>query len=120
MKSENLTNLVISALEDLKAQDITTLPVGDKTTIADTMIIATGTSARHVGSIANEVVMKAKSVGHQPLGIEGQSQSNWVLVDLTDVIVHVMTQKARDFYELEKLWSIRPDGESAANFKASN
>lgn len=108
MNSEQLSGLVIEALENIKGQDVTVLNVADKTSIADVMVIATGTSDRHVGSLANEVVMKAKEAGEQPLGVEGEMKSDWVLVDLGDVIVHVMTQKARDFYELEKLWSVRP------------
>jgi len=114
MNAEKLTDLAVNALENLKAQDITILHISKKTTIADVMIIASGTSERHVGSIANEVVQNAKAAGEQPLGVEGEMKSNWVLVDLGDVIVHVMTQKARDFYELEKLWSIRPNDDSVA------
>ncbi len=120
MKIENLTDLVIGALNDLKAQNITVLPVGDKTTIADVMVIATGTSTRHVSSIASEVVAKAKEAKQQPLGVEGETNSDWVLVDLGDIIVHVMTQKARDFYELEKLWSIRPDSDNTNSVRMSN
>ncbi len=111
INSEQISQLVIQALADLKAQNVTLLDIADKTSIADAMVIATGTSDRHVGALANEVVVKAKSRGVQPLGVEGELKSDWVLVDLGDVIVHVMTQKARDFYELEKLWSVRPGDE---------
>jgi len=112
MNAEKLTDLVTNALENLKAQEITVMQISEKTTIADVMVIASGTSERHVGSIANEVVQDAKAAGEQPLGVEGEMKSDWVLVDLGDVIVHVMTPEARNFYELEKLWSIRPDDES--------
>ena len=118
MNTEQLTNLATQALDDTKAQDVTVIDVTDKTSVADAMIIATGTSDRHVGSLANEVVVKAKAAGENPLGVEGESQSDWVLVDLGDVIVHVMTQKARDFYELEKLWSVRPGDGDAGIAKA--
>ena len=106
MNSEQLTELAVTALEDLKAQDILVMDIADKSSIADAMIVATGTSDRHVGSLASQVVEQAKAAGEKPLGIEGESSSDWVLVDLGDVIVHVMTQKSRDFYELEKLWSV--------------
>ena len=111
MNSEQLTKLAVTALEDLKAQDILVMDIADKSSIADAMIVATGTSDRHVGSLAGEVVEQAKAAGEKPLGVEGESSSDWVLVDLGDVIVHVMTQKSRDFYELEKLWSVRRKSE---------
>ncbi|HBR97193.1 MAG TPA: ribosome silencing factor [Gammaproteobacteria bacterium] len=113
MNSQQLTALAQSALDDLKAKDVTVIDITDKSSIADAMVIATGTSDRHVGALANEVVFQAKAAGEQPLGIEGESSSDWVLVDLGDVIVHVMTQKARDFYELEKLWSVKPSQREA-------
>lgn len=119
MNIEKLTDLATDAMDSLKAQDITVLHIADKTTIADVMVIATGTSDRHVGAIANEVVTKAKEAGQQPLGIEGELKSDWVLVDLGDLIVHVMTQKARDFYELEKLWSVRPNDDSTDSLQAN-
>lgn len=115
MNSEQLTELVTTALDDLKAQDVAILDISDKSSIADAMVIATGTSERHVGSIANAVVIQAKAAGEQPLGVEGEMKSDWVLVDMGDVIVHIMTPKARDFYELEKLWSVRPSTDSNEN-----
>ena len=106
METKNLIDLVINALEDLKGQDIEVLDVSDMTTITDAMVIVSGTSNRHVRSLADHVVMKAKQSGHQPLGVEGEQQGDWILVDLNDVLVHVMLPRARDFYNLEKLWKI--------------
>ncbi|HEB82294.1 MAG TPA: ribosome silencing factor [Gammaproteobacteria bacterium] len=106
MTIEELKKLAIDALEDLKAEDITVLDVKGKTTVTDFIIIATGSSSRHVKSIANNVVMEAKKAGRPPLGVEGEDDGEWVLVDLGDVIVHVMQQQVREFYDLESLWSL--------------
>ena len=106
MTIEELKKLAIDALEDLKAEDITVLDVKGKTTVTDFIIIATGSSSRHVKSIANNVVMEAKKAGRPPLGVEGENDGEWVLVDLGDVIVHVMQQQVREFYDLESLWSL--------------
>ncbi|MFK2872898.1 ribosome silencing factor [Dyella lipolytica] len=97
---------VISALEDLKAKDIREIDVRGKTSIADLLVIASGTSARHVKSIADEVVRFAKKAGVMPLGVEGEQEAEWVLVDLGDVIVHVMLPRIREFYGLERLWTV--------------
>ena len=104
MQSEDLVELVTRALEDMKGQQIRVLDVRGKTPLADFMVIASGTSNRHVKSLADSVAIKAKESGVKPLGIEGQDGQEWVLVDLNDVIVHVMLPKVRDFYNLEKLW----------------
>jgi ribosome-associated protein len=105
MTHDKLQQIVIDALEDTKARDISTLDVRDMTTIADTMIIASGTSDRHVRSLADSVIEKAREAGYRPYGVEGQNEGEWVLVDLQDVIVHLMLPKVRDFYNLEKLWA---------------
>lgn len=102
--ARELTELAISALEDLKAIDIKVLDVSEKTTVTDTMIIATGTSTRHTKSLADNVTYEAKHAGFQPIGTEGEKGLEWVLVDLGDVVVHVMIPEIRDFYNLEKLW----------------
>jgi ribosome-associated protein len=101
-----LRKSVITALEDLKAKDIREIDVRGKTSIADLLVIASGTSARHVKSIADEVVKFAKKAGVMPLGVEGEREAEWVLVDLGDVIVHVMLPRIREFYGLERLWTV--------------
>lgn len=105
MEKVSILKMVQESLDDMKAQDVRVLDVSDKSTITETIIIATGTSSRHVKAVANRVVMDAKQNGHLPLGIEGEQGSDWVLVDLDEVVVHVMIQQTRDFYNLEKLWS---------------
>ena len=97
---------VINALEELKAKDVREIDVRGRTSIADLLVIASGTSARHVKSIADEVVKFAKKAGVMPLGVEGEQEAEWVLVDLGDVIVHVMLPRIREFYGLERLWAV--------------
>ena len=97
-------DLVQAALDDMKAVNIKVLDVRGLTDIADTMIIASGNSDRHVRSIAERVIQSAKAAGHQPYGVEGARDGEWALVDLHDVIVHVMLPRVREFYGLERLW----------------
>ena len=104
MNIDELKTLVIQALEDLKAQDIVELDVSTLTDVADWMIVASGTSSRHVKSLAENVVVEAKKQGIQPVGVEGENVGDWVLVDLADILVHVMLPETREFYNLEKLW----------------
>lgn len=106
MHSKKLLSLARGALDDMKAKDVRVLDVRKLTAIADYMVIASGTSDRHVRSIAERVVEQAKEAGYPALGIEGQDSGDWVLVDLQDVIVHVMQPRARDFYKLEGLWDM--------------
>jgi len=101
-----LRQSVIDALDGLKAKDVREIDVRGKTSIADLLVIASGTSARHVKSIADEVVKFAKKAGVMPLGVEGEQEAEWVLVDLGDVIVHVMLPRIREFYGLERLWTV--------------
>ena len=107
MQSEHLCQLAVDALEDLKATDIVELDVRELTDIADYMIIASGRSSRQVIAIAEHLVMQAKAEELPPLGVEGLREGEWVLVDLCDVIVHVMQPTVREFYQLEKLWGGR-------------
>lgn len=105
---EQQTQIIRHAMEDLKALEITELDVKEISSIADRMIVCTGTSNRHVKSIADNVVEECKKHGIQPLGVEGKESSEWVLVDLNSIIVHVMLPAARKFYDLERLWEVRP------------
>jgi ribosome-associated protein len=115
MNSEALTDLVVDALEDVKAKDIVRLDVRDMTTVTDYMVVASGTSNRHVKALVDNVAEKAKEAGHRPVGIEGEDGGEWVLLDLQDTLVHVMLPKVREFYNLEKLWSISPAGDATAS-----
>ena len=97
---------VHAALAELKAKDVVEIDVRGKSSVADYMVIASGTSTRHVKSSANEVVKFAKKLDVMPLGVEGEREAEWVLVDLGDVIVHVMLPRVREFYALERLWTV--------------
>jgi ribosome silencing factor RsfS/YbeB/iojap len=110
----SLQSVVIAALEDMKALEIKVLDVRGLTDIADTMVIASGTSDRHVRSVAQRVVEKTKQAGFRPHGVEGQQDSDWVLIDLHDLIVHVMLPRVREFYGLEKLWDLTASKRAAA------
>jgi ribosome-associated protein len=104
----NLTKIAVAALEDMKAVNVKVLDVRKLTDVADTMIVATGNSDRHVKSIADRVIERCREAGHRAYGVEGQKEGEWVLVDLQDLIVHVMLPRIREFYGLEKLWDLRP------------
>jgi ribosome silencing factor RsfS/YbeB/iojap len=110
----SLQSVVVAALEDMKALEIKVLDVRGLTDIADTMVIASGTSDRHVRSVAQRVVEKTKQAGFRPHGVEGQQDSDWVLIDLSDLIVHVMLPRVREFYGLEKLWDLTASKRAAA------
>lgn len=114
MHSDALVTLVEDALNELKALDTCVLNVGRLTSVTDHMVISSGTSSRHVRSIADKVIEKAKAAGRVPLGVEGQQYGEWVLVDLGDVVVHLMQPKVRDFYNLEKLWNMETQPDSTA------
>ena len=101
-----LKTVVVDALADMKALEVKVLDVRGLTDIADWMVIASGTSDRHVRSVAQRVVERTKEAGFRPHGVEGQQDSDWVLIDLSEMIVHVMLPRVREFYGLEKLWDI--------------
>lgn len=105
MEPEKLTQLVEEALDDLKAVNPVTMNVSGLTDVMDYLVIASGTSNRHVKSLANNVSTEAKKQGVRPLGVEGEDTGDWVLVDFGDVVVHVMLPATRDFYDLERLWA---------------
>ena len=106
LNTSELQNLVINALEDLKAKDIIILDVKGKANFTDIIIIASGTSDRHLKSMANAIRVNTKKQGNPPLSIEGEDTKNWVLVDLGDIVVHLMRPEAREMYEIEKLWGV--------------
>ncbi len=108
MHIDALKTLVIDALEDLKAQDIAVLDVSRLTSVTDLMVVASGTSSRHVAALADNVVQAAKEQGIPPLGIEGESGADWVLVDLGNLVVHMMLPETRQLYDLERLWADLP------------
>jgi len=108
-----LLQQVQAAVDEMKAKDVVEIDVRGKTSICDYMVVASGTSTRHVKSIADEVVRFAKKLDVQPLGVEGEREAEWVLVDLGDVVVHVMLPRVREFYALERLWTVgdQPPGD---------
>jgi ribosome-associated protein len=109
MGSEELLKFARNALEDLKARDIQVLDVQKLTSVTDYMIVASGTSRRHVQSMSQNLVDVAKQAGQKPIGVEGTESGEWILIDLNDVIVHVMQPSIRDFYKLEDLWTVGSD-----------
>jgi len=115
MNVDKLKQIVIDALDDVKAVDVKVIDVQGRTSITDVLVIASGTSDRHIKALADNVVIKAKEAGVQPLGVEGQNSRDWVLVDLNDIVVHIMLPEVRDFYNLEKLWQVEESGTTAAD-----
>jgi len=105
-QDQRLIAIVESALEDMKAREVVTIDVRGRSSVTDYMVVASGTSKRHVASVAQEVLDQLKAEGVQPIGVEGQNVGDWVLVDVGSVIVHVMMPDARDFYDIERLWSV--------------
>jgi ribosome-associated protein len=105
LQSIDLKTFIIDNIEDMKARDVVTIDVSEKSTVTDTLVICSGNSKRHVMSIADNVVVKSKQANIPPLSVEGKDSGEWVLVDLGEVILHVMQDETRDFYQLEKLWA---------------
>jgi ribosome-associated protein len=108
MDLQAIEDLAVSTLEDFKARDIQVIDISEISDFADKMIIATGTSTAHVKGVGSNVALAFKEAGFPALGVEAGPQPDWVLVDLGDVIVHVMTEGARAHYALEKLWEVKP------------
>jgi len=108
MEINELKDLVVNSLENLKAKDIVVLDVSDRTSVTDYMVIASGTSDRHVKAVADSLIADVKAQGIQPFGAEGRAAADWILVDLGDVVVHVMLPAAREFYDLERFWRDAP------------
>ncbi len=104
MEPDSLRDLVVEALAERRAVDVRVLDVRHLTTVTDWMVIASGTSGRHVRALAENVLEHARAQGVRPLGVEGEDQAEWILVDLADVVVHVMRPEVREFYNLENLW----------------
>ena len=107
--TQDLKDIVINALEDIKATDIVAIDVRELTGMMDHMIVASGNSNRQVKSLANTVVVDAKKAGYNLIGVEGDDTAEWILVDFGDVIVHIMLPATREFYDIERLWTMRPD-----------
>jgi ribosome-associated protein len=105
MQIDQLKQLVLDTLADMKARDVSVMDVRGKTAVTDFMVVASGTSDRHVKAIAQTVAFRAKDAGEPPLGSEGVNEGEWALIDLNGVVVHVMLPKVRDFYNLERLWA---------------
>ena len=119
MDSQALRELVVSAVEELKGQDVVELDVRKLTDVTDCFVIASGRSDRQVRAIAENVIEKAKAAGVRPMGVEGLDKGEWVLVDLCDVVLHVMQPETREYYQLEKLWSGAPLSDDADGRRTS-
>jgi ribosome-associated protein len=113
IESQALKDLVRAVLEDAKGEDIQEIDLRDRSSFADFMVVASGTSTRQVKAMADRVVQRVKAEGITPLGVEGDREAEWVLVDLADVVVHLMLPQTRAHYNLEKLWSTPPTTRSA-------
>jgi len=109
MQAEQLRELVVNALEDIKARDVSVIDVRGRTSVTDYMVLASGTSNRHVKSLADSVVSEAQEQGVRASNVEGAAVSDWILVDLGDVVVHLMMPATREFYDLERLWRDAPN-----------
>ena len=117
MQSAELKELILNALDDLKGNQVVALDVRELTDITDYLVIASGNSNRHVKSLADNVIDVARQHGMRPLGVEGTTGAEWVLVDYGDVVLHVMLPATRDFYDLERLWSVAPDSVGPLRFR---
>lgn len=109
MTEHSLKQLIINSLEDMKAENIVTISVDNKTCLFDDMIIASGTSGRHAKAIADKTISALRKQGIKPLSLEGEREAEWILIDYVDVIVHIMKPEIREYYKLEELWSAKQD-----------
>lgn len=116
--SDKFLNTALESLDEDKAQDVVAIDLVGKTAIADNMIVATGRSQRHVGAIADHLVRRLKEAGNVGCRVEGLPNCDWVLVDAGDVVVHVFRPEVRDFYKLEKMWSVEAANEDAGETAA--
>ena len=114
-QSDRLLEIVLAALDDIKGVDGKVIDVRGLTSITDRMVIVSGTSTRHLKALADNVVLEAKQHGFSALGVEGENGSEWILVDLADVVVHIMMPAIREFYALEKLWSVGDHNNASAS-----
>lgn len=115
LTTDQLQQLVVSSLEGFKAIDIISVDVSGKNPLTERLVVASGNSTRHVKSMADNLIVNAKAAGNAPLGVEGAREGEWVLVDLNDVIVHLMLPQTRAFYNLEKLWEASADHRSGVS-----
>ena len=104
MKDTKILDIIIKALDDMKAEDVSVIDLEGKTSIAGYMVVASGTSNRHVASIAQKIEEALKAAGHR-CSVEGETKADWVLIDAFDVIVHIFRPEVREFYNLEKMWT---------------
>ena len=118
MKSVQMANLAKEALDDLKAINVVTMDVSELTDVMDYMVIASGSSSRHVKSLASNVAVELKKRGIHIIGVEGEKTGDWVLVDLGDVVVHVMLPDMRDLYDLERLWTAHSSQRDAGSVQS--
>jgi ribosome-associated protein len=115
LSADQLQTLVVSSLEDFKAVDIQVIDVRGRNPLTDLFVIASGSSSRHVKSMAENLILRAKKAGCPPIGVEGKRQGDWVLVDLNDIIVHIMRPQTRAFYNLEKLWEASAEARTGSS-----
>ena len=118
LTADQFQQLVVSSLEDFKATEINVIDVSGRSPLTDRLVIASGNSTRHVKSMSENLIVKAKAAGCPPLGVEGAREGEWVLVDLNDIIVHLMLPQTRAFYNLEKLWEASADRRSGSSSPA--
>jgi ribosome-associated protein len=111
----SLEEMILTRLDEDKAQDIVMIDLKDKSSVADTMIVASGRSHRHVGALADHLLRALKEAGHGKARVEGLPHCDWVLIDAGDVIIHLFRPEVRSFYNIEKIWSVEPPARSAAN-----